>query len=230
MQIARSLADATAALTGSEDLAGILVGVLDDCLSVLRVQAAGVMVRVPTGSVEVLCASSHQADELELYQSQVGSGPCLDSIDTGLRVMAVAGDAAMNRWPEFSTAFLAAGFRAVHAEPMRWQGTPIGGLNLFRSAPDPLDPEEVRLAEAFADILTIATVHAGHLPAEEAVRRAALGLASRNVIEQAKGALAYLENLDMATAYRELKRRSAEDGLSLTQTATEVLARARQRL
>jgi len=54
-------------------------------------------------------------------------------------------------------------------------------------------------------------------------------LASRNIIEQAKGALAHQHDVNMGQAYEQLKRIAAESNRSLTQTAIQILRQARQR-
>ena len=48
------------------------------------------------------------------------------------------------RWPRFAAEALAAGFRSVHAFPMRLRGTVIGALNLFRVDAGSLEAERPR--------------------------------------------------------------------------------------
>ncbi|MDQ1731549.1 MAG: hypothetical protein QOD39_3761 [Mycobacterium sp.] len=225
---ARSIAHATAALTDGDDVAGILAELVDDCGAALSA-AVGIMVLLPDRSVEVLSASSHQTLELELYQSQVNSGPCLDCISSGEPVSAETAAEITARWPDFAVALNAAGYQSVYAQPMTWQRQAIGGLNIFSRTAGRLEGDQLLLAQAFADIATIAVIHAGYVTADEAIARAKASLASRNIIEQAKGALAYLHNIDMGQAYERLRRIAAEEQWTLTQAATEILHQARQR-
>jgi hypothetical protein len=227
--IARTMAEATAALVTGDDIAGILVQLLDECVRVVDAQAAGVMVLLADGTVEVLSASSHQAEQLELYQSQVQVGPCVECIETGVAVSASSAAEIERRWPPFAAAMLGAGFTAVQAQPMCWQGQLIGGLNLFRRAAEPLAEHQLLLGQAFADIATITVVHAGYVSGHDALARTKAALSSRNVIEQAKGVLAYRSGMDMAAAYEELKRLTAQSELTLTQIANQILWQVRQR-
>src|SRR5690606_27186759 len=96
-------------------------------------ETAGVLVQVGDRSPELLAATSHKAVELELYQAQVQSGPCVETIETGESVIASGDDEIRGRWPDFGRAMTAAGLLTVHAAPMRWHGRVIGGLNLFWS-------------------------------------------------------------------------------------------------
>jgi hypothetical protein len=227
--LARAVAETTAALVTSDDLAGILVQLLDECAHAVNAQAAGVMVLLADGTVEVLNASSHLAEQLELYQSQTLVGPCVECLDNRLPVTACSAEEIRRRWPSFATAMLDAGFKSVQAQPMCWQGQLIGGLNLFRQAAEPFAEHQLLLGQAFADIATIAVVHTGYVSGHDALARTKATLSSRNIVEQAKGVLAYSEGLDMAAAYEELKRLTAESDLTLTQIANQLLWKTRER-
>jgi hypothetical protein len=63
---------------------------LSSCADLTSADALGLLVRTAAGNLEMLSATSHQAAELELYQLQHDSGPCLDSIRTGRPLAAVA--------------------------------------------------------------------------------------------------------------------------------------------
>jgi GAF domain-containing protein len=167
--------------------------------------------------------------ELELYQSQVGSGPCLESIATGAPISVSSAAEIGERWPVFATALAAAGYRSAHCYPMTWQGQLIGGLNIFRKMPEPLASEQSLLAQTFADIATVAIIHSGHTAADVALARTRSALAARNVIEQAKGVLAYQRQLDMAAAYAQLQAQAESSGRSLSDTADTIMRSARRR-
>ncbi|MCW2523946.1 MAG: hypothetical protein JWO63_2281 [Frankiales bacterium] len=227
--VAASIANTTAAITQGGDLAGTLAELLRNAASALSADAAGILALLPDGTVEVLSASSHRAEDLELYQSQVEEGPCVESIRKGAAVFAPDAQDIERRWPAFSAASSAAGFSCVIAVPLIWQGDVIGGLNFFRVTGSPLDPDEALLAGAFADMAAIAIIHTGLISAEEAVARTTEALASRAIVEQAKGVLAYLEGIDMGEAYERLLSRSRDSGEPLGRVAQLVVQDAQQR-
>lgn len=173
---------------------------------------------------ELLAASSHTVGSLELYQLQVGSGPCLDAIAAD-EDTSVVGDVAMGtRWPRLRPALARSGYHAVHALPMRWRGRPFGALNLFLGTAHPLTAEERTTARGFADIAAIAIVHAEDSPDLDAISRAVRATAEhRALVERAKGAVRYLMDLDEGEAFALLHRQSRATGAPITAVALEVV-------
>jgi GAF domain-containing protein len=226
---AQWIANASTALTDGDDLAGILAQLLDDCGAVTGADAVGVMVVLPDGSIEVLCASSHDVLELELYQNQVDSGPCLESIRSGQPIASADAASMARRWPAFATALAEAGYRSVFAVPMSWQRQVIGGLNIFRSEPLLLTRSERLMAHVFADLATVAVVNTGLVSSAQALERTTEALTIRNVIEQAKGFLAYRNGVDMATAYRLLRQLAADSDQTLGRAALGLMNEIIQR-
>ena len=98
--------------------------------------------------------------------SQAEEGPCLDCYRTGQPVVNQDLEAANGRWPRFAAEALAAGFRSVHALPMRLRGTVIGALNLFHIERGEMRQADIDAAQAFADVATIAILQ--HRAATEA--------------------------------------------------------------
>ena len=95
------------------------------------------------------------------------------------------------RWPRFAAEALAAGFRSVHALPMRLRGTVIGALNLFHVEPARCHRRTSTAAQALADVATIAILqHRAALEAQVLNEQLHQALNSRIVIEQAKGIVA----------------------------------------
>jgi GAF domain-containing protein len=229
LSAARAIAQAAASLTHSDDLADVLAQLLDDCVAAIDASAAGVMVLLEDQRIEVLSASSHRSLDLELYQSQIDQGPCVDSIRSGRAVSAPTVETLRGRWPAFATAAAAAGFSAAHAQPMIWQGRVIGGFNIFRAGAGEWSEHQLLLAQAFADIATVAVVHTGRVTAEQAAVEVRESLSSRTVIEQAKGVLAFRTRLEMGEAYEQLKRLARESGQPISAVATELVRQAQQR-
>ena len=219
----QAFAEVAASLVKHDDLADTLTHLVDNCADVLDVSAVALLVRDASGGLQLLTSSSHRVVELELYQVQADSGPCIDTIRTGVSVSAASHAQIVTRWPQVGPRIVAAGFAAVHASPLRWRGEPLGGLNVFDSRPTELEEERSVLAQAFADIATVAIVRSGHLDMSQAALRVDHALAGRTVIERAKGVLAYTHRVDMASAYDLLVSMSGQQGATLSTVAAEVI-------
>jgi hypothetical protein len=152
-----------------------------------------------------MAASDEQVELLELFQLQNDEGPCLDCFSTGNAVINPDLRADTN-WPRFSTESVRLGFPSVCALPMRLHGNILGCLNLFMSDPIELSQADVTLAQALADVSSVAIVQ------DEANRRAATrnnelqhALTSRVLIEQAKGMIAEHQSVNMHEAFTLLR-------------------------
>ena len=133
--------------------------------------------------------------------------------------------AAAGRWPRFAPEALAAGFRSVHALPMRLRGNVIGALNLFHVDAGPMRVADVGAAQALADVATIAILqHRAATEAQLLTEQLNHALNSRIVIEQAKGMIAERLGLDMAEAFRRLRSHARNHNLRLADVATTVIS------
>jgi hypothetical protein len=148
---------------------------------------------------------------------------------TGLATAGVGREQIIGRWPGVGEAIVAAGFLAVHAFPMRWRGTSLGGLNLFTVEAVTLSAESAALAQNFADFATLAILQPDTVAESVLVERMTAALDARVVIEQAKGVLAYTHGLDMDAAYDELVRVARSRRTTLGIAASQVVHEAQAR-
>jgi hypothetical protein len=117
-----------------------------------------------------------------------------------------------------------AGFESAYALPLRLRGTVIGALNLFRSTTGPMPDADVQLAQALADIASIATLQAKAVQdAQQRDDQLQHALDSRVVIEQAKGVLAERAHVDMDTAFNWIRTRARSSNTQLTTIATRII-------
>jgi ANTAR domain/GAF domain len=230
--------DDHAALTGLSRLSGLMVrehdplsvvtaGLTEACASV-GADAGGVLVSSVHDELEVLAATSHRVADLEAYQTASEQGPCVETIREGRAITVGSPAEAEATWPGFGARMEAAGYVRGHAVPMLWQGTGIGGLNLFWRTDGSLADYEAETLQTYADMLTLAVVHVRHVSVDDAVDRLRTTLDARRGIEHAKGVLAYQRDLDMEAAYDALVDLARTRGISLSEAVTAVMESARR--
>ncbi|MEU4743997.1 GAF and ANTAR domain-containing protein [Actinosynnema sp. NPDC023658] len=160
-QIAAVLSGITAELVDGQDIDTVLRMITAACARLLGAAATGVMLVDPRGGIEVVSASDEQARFVELLQSQIDEGPCVDCIRGDALVSAVDLDGEPVRWPAFTSAASTAGYRAVHAIPMRLNGRAVGGLNILCTRTAPWEPWQEQLARALADLTVLEPAQEG---------------------------------------------------------------------
>jgi len=208
--------------TADFDIIDFLHLLTDRSISLLAASAAGVVLADPRGELRVAAASSEEAGLLELFQLQNDQGPCLECFRTGRAVTATDMAGPDGRWPRFAEAAARAGFATVEALPMRLRDQVIGALNLFRAEPGPLDPADLRIGQALADVATIGLLHERNVRHRETVaEQLQAALNSRVVIEQAKGKLAERLSVDMDRAFTMLRDYARNTNQRLTDVARD---------
>ena len=223
--LARTLVELADTLVANFDVVDLLSLLVDQCVDVLDVGAAGLMLAAPDGGLRVMASSNETMRVLELFEVQAEEGPCLDCYRTGQPVVNEDLETIDGRWPRFAAEALAAGYRSVHALPMRLRGTVIGALNLFHVDSGAMRPADIAAAQAFADIATIAILqHRAALEAQALNEQLNHALNSRIVIEQAKGMVAERESVDMDEAFFVLRSYARNHNLRLVDVATDVIA------
>ena len=222
--LAKAFVELADSLVTDFDVLDLLTVLTDRCVDVLDVDAAGLMLLAPDGDLRVMASSSEAMRVLELFELQAHEGPCLDCFRTGQPVVNQNLTTVDGRWPRFRAEALQAGFRSVHALPMRLRGQVIGALNLFHLEPGAMREADVEAAQALADVATIAML------ANRAARESQLvneqlthALNSRVLIEQAKGMVAERLGLDMEGAFKTLRNHARNHNLKLIDLAESVI-------
>ncbi len=223
-RLARTLVELADTLVADFDVVELLTLLTSRCVEVLGIEAAGIMLLGPDGELRVMASSSDTMRILELFEIQSSEGPCLDSYREG-RTVAVADLSLSNGgWPRFTAEAFAAGFRSVQAIPMRLRGSVIGALNLFDTVPGLMPDADVEIAQAFADVATIAILQQrATLEAQVLNEQLATALNSRIAIEQAKGILAERMNCGMEEAFAYLRNHARRSNRRLIAVAEDVI-------
>jgi|GEM_PF-1299670 len=227
------LADAFVTLTdrlvAGYDVVELVQYLVEISVELLDVAAAGLVLANSAGQLKVMASTSAPVELLETVQIRTDAGPCVECYTTGEVQSITDVTGRVERWPQFAPLALQAGFRSVHAVPMRLGERVIGALNLFRSQPGMLTEADRRSAQALADVATVGVLQV--LAAGETAelnRKLEHVLSSRDVIEQAKGMLAQSSGLEMDEAFLALRDMARHSGIALTAAARAMVAGARE--
>jgi GAF domain-containing protein len=224
--VTRAFVSIANSLAEGHDLAELYLTLTTDCAHILGVSSAGLLLADRQGVLQVVAASSERTFDLEMFALVGGQGPCLDCYRTGTAVSVADLTAARSRWPQFVPVAVAAGFRSVHAVPMRLHDTTLGVLGLFGTRVGALGEEDLSLARALADVASVALV-TGWAAQDKSVMADQLqaALESRIVLEQAKGVIAQVGNLAMDQAFAVLRRYSCDQRLRISDLAAALVSR-----
>ncbi len=205
------------------DVIDVLTQLTSRSVELLEAAAAGILLADSEGQLRVIGASSEQVELLELFQIQNDEGPCLDCYSTGLVVQSSQLD-EVSPWPQFAVESVSAGLPSVCAVPLRLKDLILGCLNLFMSEPVGLSDAEIALAQALADVASIAIVQ------DQATRQAVIreghlqhALTSRISIEQAKGMISEHGQVDMEEAFSRLRSYARNHNRGLTEVARSLV-------
>ncbi len=205
------------------DVVEMLDALVTSCVELLDAAAAGLMLSDQRGQLRVMAASSEQTRLMELFELQYDQGPCVDCFRAGQQLRADSDQEQTDRWPLFAHEVRSRGFGPLYALPLRLRDNTIGALNIFQLPGSPLPEGDLQIAQALADVATIAilqyrTIHAG----EQLAEQLQTALNSRVAIEQAKGVVAEFAHVDMARAFEMLRHYSRNTQSRLSEVAAAI--------
>src|SRR6478609_6333852 len=208
------------------DLIEFLQNLADNVADVSGAASVGLILAGPGQRLHFMAATNLNGRKLELLQLQNSEGPCLDCFQTGEPVVNANLDGALDRWPLFAPAAIEAGFRSVHAFPLRPRGETIGALNLFGREHVAFREDDIKVVQALADVATIAILSERNITrSDELAEQLQIALNSRVVIEQAKGALAQADHISLDEAFAVLRGEARSTHQRLVDVAQAFLDR-----
>ncbi|MFW5470642.1 GAF and ANTAR domain-containing protein [Knoellia sp. CPCC 206435] len=162
--------------------------------------------------------------EIDSVQYQLDEGPCLDA--ARLRREFVASFAEPDdRWPRFSAAVRRDGVQSCLALPLISGEQCVGALNLYGNEPRAFDAFEASVARLAAGRAADAVVAVVRLDgAQRLAGQLEQAMASRAVIEQAKGVLMAVRGIDERSAFDWLRQTSQNHNVKLRSLAENVVA------
>ncbi|MDJ0342315.1 GAF and ANTAR domain-containing protein [Streptomyces sp. H10-C2] len=196
------------------------------CVELLDVSAAGILLADPHGELQLIAASDEHTRLLELFALQSEQGPCIQCYRSGAPGINIDLTSRLTTtgWSRFAARACETGFTTTHAIPLRLRRRVVGALNLFHTEARHLNADDVALAQALADIATIAilqqrTLEQSHI--ENAQLQAAL--TNRIIVEQAKGILAERRQTSVDDAFTAFRCYARSHNLRMADVARQII-------
>ncbi|MEY2419876.1 MAG: hypothetical protein QOG90_2556 [Actinomycetota bacterium] len=223
-RIAQVFVELADTLVEDFDVIDLLTLVTMRCVEVLRADAAGLLLLSSDGALHLAAASSDEVQLVELIALQAHEGACYESFQSGASVGVTDLSNEVRRWPQFATAAMAMNFRSVHSMPLRVRGSVIGVLGLFSTDVAGFRPDDLVIAQAFADVATLSVVqHRAAVEHQTLSSHLTNALETRVVIEQAKGVIAGQTGWAMEKAFDALRRHARSSQKKLVDVAAGVI-------
>jgi GAF domain-containing protein len=190
----------------------------------LALSGAGAMLS-ENGRLSTRAATGDIAEVLEDCQQRTQSGPCRDAIALAQIVTAANLNEAAPRWPQFAVAARRVGVAAVAAVPIPADQTVVGALNLYAPLQRHWGPEELTMGEILTGLASGYVRHATALrESEQLAGQLQTALASRVVIEQAKGMVAGAHHITIADAFERIRRHARSKHTSVRTVSEAIVA------
>jgi GAF domain-containing protein len=207
-------------LVADYDVVELLQTLVESCIELFDIEAAGILLADADGELEVVASTSEASRLVEVMQLSARAGPCVECFTSGAAVSLTDVEESPPEWHRFRDSAREQGFAAVFAVPLRLRETTIGALNLLSTVPGALRQQDMRASQALADVATIGILHERTLRESMSVREQLTNaLTSRVIIEQAKGVLAHSRGVSMEEAFTLLRTYARTHRLLLSSVA-----------
>jgi hypothetical protein len=164
------------------------------------------------------------AAELDERQYRAGFGPCVDASLSGQTILIDSHD-DHSPYPFLTEACRRHGVRYVLSAGLPATQGLVGALNLYSRDEQPVDNASIALAQAFVGVTAAAAANAAlHHSTVRLVDQLRNAMASRAVIEQAKGLIMGQLHCSPQDAFDVLVRASQHENLKLREIAAALVA------
>ncbi len=193
-------------------------------VALLGSDAAAIVLGDHRGELQIVGSTTHAAAELEVVALASRMGPCLDAVSTGRPVVNTEPQDVSARWPDFTEAAEAAGVRAINVFPMRLRSDVLGAMSLMWRSRLTLGEDDIAIASALTSVATMSLLHQRTTRQREVVAEQLHStLNDLVVVEQAKGVVAEMLQVEVGEAFSLMLTRARGAGSSLTSLSRELL-------
>ncbi|SFA94710.1 GAF domain-containing protein [Amycolatopsis marina] len=228
-EVAGALESLTAALDSEDELDSVLKSVCHQVTHVVHGADMASITVLRDGVATTVASTDQRAVDLDDGQYRAGAGPCLRAAATGETVRVHVQQAAA-LWPSFTKAAIRLGVESYLSAPFAMAQDSKGALNLFGFQSHGFDEVEEKLLGLYARAVESALrSNARYLLFRKLAEQLQDALASRAVIDQAKGILMATLGVTADEAFNELVQRSQRENVKLHDVAEAFVASARDK-
>lgn len=182
------------------------------------------------GRVGTYIFTHPEVPEIDRAQYESGGGPCVDAYLTGEPYM-IESTRSDDRWPEFCHVAYQHGVLSTLSLPMSVNVAPIGALNLYARVEQAFRQHDIELGQRFALQAGFVLVNAqAYWDSRTLSENLEAALASRAVIEQAKGVIMNAQRTSADEAFQILVAQSQHENMKLRDVAQRIVDEASRRL
>lgn len=223
--VANILVDIASKLLGDDDVVGLLHSASEHAVNLTGASAAAILLADSNRQLQYMVSTTQRAEILEGVMSGDDEGPYQKCFQTGAPIVAVHLKEGGSHWAKFGLRAAAVGYDAIHALPLRFRSEQVGALTLLYVQSESLNPQNARIVQALADILTISVLGRRRVQqAHDLNNQLEIALTSRVIIEQAKGAFAQRMGITVDEAFHLLRRYARHHQLRLAVLCEEIIS------
>ncbi|MFE9750198.1 ANTAR domain-containing protein [Saccharothrix saharensis] len=190
------------------------------------VDEATVTLLIDNGSPTTVATTSDVAAELDREQYTNGDGPCLRAARTG-ELVRVSVDEAVDLWPAFAKDAKAAGFGSFLSAPLIIDAEHSGAVNCYSLRGHGFAELDEKLLDLYTKAVTAALrAYSRYQRAHDTTGQLRTALATRAVIDQAKGILMAIRRISADEAFTLLSEQSQRENIKLRDLAASFVVRA----
>ncbi|HEX2131638.1 MAG TPA: GAF and ANTAR domain-containing protein [Actinophytocola sp.] len=227
-EVTGALESLSVALGNEDDFALIMRRVCEQLTRALPDVSEASVTLLRDGGAITAASTSEVAAELDRDQYALGDGPCLRAARSGKLVRVPVAEAA-ELWPTFARDAQAAGFGSFLSAPLVVDDQHAGGVNCYGTGQHGFAELDEKLIELYTTAAEAALrAYRRYVRARETTEQLRVALTSRAVIDQAKGILMVMRQIDADEAFALLTEQSQRENVKVRELAERFVARATQ--
>jgi GAF domain-containing protein len=211
---------------GETDLKGVLDQVAHLAKRTIPGAAEVSVTLVDNKDAHTAAYTGQLALSLDEWQYRKGYGPCLDASGSST-TLSLPDMATEDRWPDWAARALDAGAHSSLSIGLPIHDQVTGALNVYATQPGAFDSDAVVLGQTFAGYAAVALANAHVYDAQaNLAQQMQAAMASRAVIEQAKGIIMGSRHCAPDEAFAILAKISQDTNRKLREVAVALVASA----